>query len=100
VERNLGASEAAKLAWAEARADFGRHFAVAFILLVISVGGAATIGSFSMLFSIPSAHNGYMSLAFAPARMAVSVFQGAFSAAVAMWMLASFAALSDSRRSA
>jgi hypothetical protein len=95
AEHNLGASEAAKLAWAEAKADFGRHFAVAFILLVISVGGAATIGTFSMFFTIPSAHNAYMSLAFAPARMVASVFQGAFTAAVGMWMLASFAALSD-----
>jgi hypothetical protein len=38
-----------------------------------------------------------MSLAFAPARLAISMMQGAFSAAVGMWMLASFAALSDRR---
>lgn len=95
VERNLGASEAAKLAWTEAKADFGRHFGVAFILLVISFGGAMTIGMFSMFFSVPSAHDAFLSLAFAPARIAISLLQGAFSAAVGMWMLASFAALSD-----
>lgn len=95
VERNLDASQATKVAWAEARADFGRHFAVAFILLVISVGGAATIGSMSMIFSMPAAHDGVMALAFAPARIAISLLQGAFGAAAGMWMLASFAALSD-----
>ncbi|HEY2092055.1 MAG TPA: hypothetical protein VGJ81_09210 [Thermoanaerobaculia bacterium] len=95
VERNLDASNATKVAWAEAKADFGRHFAVAFILFVISFGGAAAIGMFSFVFSVPSAHNAYMSLAFAPARIAISILQSAFSAAVGMWMLASFAALSD-----
>jgi hypothetical protein len=95
VERNLGASDAAKLAWTEAKSDFGRHFAVAFILLVISFGGAMTIGMLSVFFSMPAANSAYMSLAFAPARIAISVLQSAFSAAVGMWMLASFAALSD-----
>ena len=95
VERDLGASDAAKVAWAEAKSDFGRHFAVAFILLVVSVGGAATISTFSVFFSVPTAHNAYMSLAFAPARMVISLFQSVFSAAAGMWMLASFAALSD-----
>jgi uncharacterized membrane protein len=97
VDRNLGATEAAKVAWAEAKADFGRHFAVAFILFVIGFGGAATIGMFSIFIAVPTAHNAYMSLAFAPARLAISMMQGAFSAAVGMWMLASFAALSDRR---
>jgi hypothetical protein len=97
VERDLGASEASKLAWAEAKADLGRHFGVAFILLVISFGGAATIGMFSVMFAMPSAHDPFMSLAFAPARVVISLLQGAFSAAVGMWMLASFAALSDRR---
>jgi len=95
IERNLGASEAAKLAWTEAKADFGRHFAVAFILFVISFGGAATIGMFSVVFSVPSAHDTFISLAFAPARVVISLLQSAFGAAVGMWMLASFAALSD-----
>jgi len=95
VERNLGALDATKVAWAEAKADFGRHFAVAFILFVISFGGAMTIGMFSVFFSVPVAHNAYMSLAFAPARMVISLFQSAFGAAIGMWMLASFAALSE-----
>lgn len=95
VERNLGASDAAKLAWTEAKADFGRHFAVAFVLLVISFGGAMTIGMFSAVFSMPSAHDAFLSLAFAPARVVMSLLQSAFGAAVGMWMLASFAALSD-----
>jgi hypothetical protein len=95
VERNLDASDATKLAWAEAKADFGRHFAVAFVLFVISFGGAMTIGMFSAVFSFPSAHATYISLMFAPARIVISILQSAFSAAVGMWMLASFAALSD-----
>lgn len=95
LDRDLGATAASKIAWAEARADFGRHFAVAFILFVIGFGGAATIGSMSIFVSVPAAHDTYMSLAFAPARILISMVQGAFSAAVGMWMLASFAALSD-----
>lgn len=95
VERNLGASEATKLAWAEAKADFGRHFAVAFILFVISFGGAMTIGMFSVFFSVPAGHDAYLSVFFAPARIAISVIQSAFGAAIGMWMLASFAALTD-----
>jgi hypothetical protein len=95
VERNLGASESTRAAWAEAKADVGRHFGVAFILLVISFGGAATIGMFSVVFSVPATHDAFMSLAFAPARIVISILQGAFSAAVGLWMLSSFAALSD-----
>jgi len=95
VDRTLGATEAAKVAWAESKADFGRHFAVAFILFVIGFGGAATIGTMAIFVAVPAAHDAYMSLAFAPARILISMVQGAFSAAVGMWMLASFAALSD-----
>ncbi|HEX7191572.1 MAG TPA: hypothetical protein VF381_08360 [Thermoanaerobaculia bacterium] len=100
VERNLSASEATKAAWAEAKADFGRHFAVAFVLFVISFGGAMAISMFSVVFSMPSAHSTYMSLALAPARLVISFVQSVFGAAVGMWMLASFAALSDGRGSA
>lgn len=97
VERNLGASDASKQAWAEAKADAGRHFGVAFILLVISFGGAMTIGMFSVFFAMPGGHDPFMSFAFAPARLVISLLQSAFGAAVGMWMLASFAALSDRR---
>ena len=95
VERNLSATEATRTARAEVRADFGRHFAVAFILFVIGFGGAGTIGMFSIAFSGASAHDSYMALAFAPARLVISMLQSIFSAAVGLWMLASFAALSD-----
>jgi hypothetical protein len=98
VERNLSAAEATREARSELRADFGRHFAVAFILFVIGFGGAATLGMFTVLFAVPSAHDSYMQLAFAPARLVISMMQGTFSAAVGLWMLASFAALSDSKQ--
>ena len=57
VERNEAASQASREAWREVRADFGRHFGVAFVLFVISFGGAATIGMFSVVFAVPSAHD-------------------------------------------
>lgn len=97
VERNEAASQASREAWREVRADFGRHFGVAFVLFVIGFGGAATIGMFSIVFAVPSAHDTYMSLALAPARLVISMLQSTYSAAVGLWMLASFAALSDSK---
>jgi hypothetical protein len=96
VRCNLGAGEALRVAWREIRGDFGRHFAVAFIMLVISIGGAATLGMFSFAFAMPASRDAFLPLMFAPARIALSMVQNVFSAAVTLWMLACFAALSDS----
>jgi hypothetical protein len=97
VRSNLGAGEALRVAWREIRGDFGRHFAVAFIMIVISIGGAATLGMFSFAFAMPASRDALLPLIFAPARIALSMVQNVFTAAVSLWMLACFAALSDSK---
>ena len=97
VRSNLGAVEALRVGWREIKGDFGRHFAVAFIMIVISFGGAATISMFSVAFSMPGSRDAALALMFAPARIVISMLQGVFTAAVGLWMLACFAALSDSK---
>lgn len=97
VARNLKAREALSVGWKEMRADFGRHFAVAFIMIVLSFGGAMTLGMFSVVFAVPSSHASMAALMFAPARMVLSMIQSVFTAAVGLWMLACFAAMSDSK---
>jgi hypothetical protein len=97
VANNLGATDALREAWREIRTDFGRHFAVAFIMIVISFGGVATLSAFSVMFSMPGSHDPFAGLMFAPARMVLSLVQSVFSAAVGLWMLACFAALGDSK---
>lgn len=96
AERALSGREALSVAWREMRADFGRHFAVAFIMLVLSVGGAMTLGMFSAAFSFHAPHD-FAAMMFAPARIAVSMVQSVFTAAVGLWLLACFAAMSDSK---
>jgi hypothetical protein len=96
VQRNATAMESLGDAWRDARSDFGRHFAVTFVMLVLAIGGTGVISSFSMMFSIPG-HQG-MSLMFSPVRIFLSLVSSAFSAAVANWFLASFVALSEDTR--
>ncbi|HET7711374.1 MAG TPA: hypothetical protein VFL80_05540 [Thermoanaerobaculia bacterium] len=92
--RRSGASDSLAEGWSEMWSDFGRHFAVAFIMLVITIGGSAFIASLSMVFSFPFGDNAMMSLAFSPLRLVLSLVSTAFSAAMASWLLASFVALS------
>jgi hypothetical protein len=88
-----------RLGWSEIRRDFGRHFAVAFIVFVIAVGGAMAISAFTapMAFvrSIGSAP--FTSIAFAPAQILSSIAQSVFSAAVGLWFLAAYVALTEER---
>ena len=93
--RGCTGSDALRIAWAEARADAGRHFAVAFVLMVIAFGGAGVIGMFSIVLAVPTAAIPMAGIFFMPLRILISMIQSAFSAAAANWMLASFAALSD-----
>lgn len=95
LARRVGGNAALAIAWREARADAGRHFAVAFVMMVLAVGGVGVISSISMVFAIPTAAAPIAGLIFMPIRVVLSVVQSAFGAAVGNWSLASFAALSE-----
>ena len=100
VEQRRGANDSLREGWREARADFARHFAVVFILFVIAVGGSGAINMVSLMFSGPPIHHGVsamIALALLPARIAIGIVNSFFSSAVALWSLASFAALSEKR---
>lgn len=99
VDENRGARDALRAGWREARADFSRHFAVAFVMFVIAVGGSGVISMISFGFSTPtfSPHGPgpLIGLAFMPARIATTFLSSVFGSAVSIWSLASFAALSE-----
>jgi len=100
VARAATAGLALKQAWTGIRADFGRHFAVAFILFVIAFGGAMAISMLTMPMSImqQTSHGSpFIGLAFAPARIVGSFLQSIFSSAVGLWFLASFVGLTEER---
>jgi hypothetical protein len=98
VSRAATARDALQASWREMRADFGRHFAVAFILFAIAIGGSAMISllgapmQFGRVMQSP-----YLGLAFAPVQVISSFAQAIYSAAVGLWMLASFVALTEER---
>ena len=101
VARAATAGTSLKQAWSGIRADFGRHFAVAFILFVITFGGSMAISMFTMPMSFLQGAAGHGSpmigLAFAPARIITSFLQSIFSSAVGLWFLASFVGLTEER---
>lgn len=97
VARAATAGVALRSAWDEMRADFGRHLAVAFVLFMISVGGAMVISMLSLPFQIGQQHHAVFSLAFAPLQFVSSFAQTIFSAAISAWFLASFVALTEDR---
>jgi hypothetical protein len=98
VARTLGAVEALRAAKREIKLDFGRHFAVALVLIVISFITAAVISGMSFPFSFGQNRNtGLFPLFFAPVQIAISLVQSIASAAIHAWSLASFVALTEER---
>jgi len=70
------------------RLEPGAHFAVAFIMLVIWLGGSAVIGMFSGVTSI--GHATPFAIFTAPVHLLLSLLNAIFSAGVESWFLASF----------
>jgi hypothetical protein len=97
VGRNLGAAEASAVAWREMRADFGRHLIVGLIVYAISFGAAVVLSSMSMAVNITSQHAPMSGLAFAPVQIVGSLAQSVVSAAIGIWLLACFVALTEER---
>lgn len=91
VSRSLGAVESMRSGAREMLADFGRHFAVAFVLTAISVGVSGASSVLSMVGSLD--RSGMAGFAMIPMQIGASVLTGVISAVIAMWLTASFAAL-------
>ena len=94
MRRDLQAREALAEARRDIRADFGSHFAVGFVMMVIWFGGSALIGTMSTILS--AGHATPLALLTAPVHIVLSLVSTAFSAAVEGWFLASFIALTES----
>ncbi len=95
--RNTTAQESIRIARREMRLDFGRHFAVAFIVIVVSIGGAGVISAISMPMNILHQHQPMLAFVSAPLQIVLSFAQSIFSAATGTWFLASFISMTEER---
>ena len=96
VARAVGAVESLRAARREIRLDFGRHLAVALIMVVIGFIAGSVVSGFSIPFNLGH-HNrlDLIPLFFAPVQIMLSVVRTALSAAAGSWFLASFVALTE-----
>ena len=97
VVRQVDGREALRIAWQEGRRDLGRHLTVAFVILVITIGGIGVISTFSMLVTIPGTAVPATAMFFLPLRMLVSLVESVYGAAAGNLGLAAFAAITESR---
>ncbi len=99
VARSASARPAVRAGWTEIRRDLGRHFAVAFIIVAIALGGSMVIASFTAPISFMKdiGHAPLTSIAFAPAQIISSVAQTVFSAAVGLWFMAAYVGLTEEK---
>lgn len=93
AQRPVDAAAALRIAWQVMRADFGRHFGVAFIMIVLTIGGSGLLAAVSFGFAAPGVTTPFAVAIFLPIRMVFSLVSTIFSAAVSNWFMASFAAL-------
>jgi hypothetical protein len=99
VARSTSARESIRAGWTEMRRDFGRHFAVAFLVIAISVGGAMAISTLAapMRFAHSIGTAPFTSILFAPGQIISSFAQSVFSAAVGLWFLAAYIGLTEEK---
>jgi hypothetical protein len=97
VARNASARDASSIAWRELRADFGRHLGVGLIIIAISFGASIVVSSFSIVANLSNQHAPLSGFAFAPMQIIGSLVHSVISAAVGVWLLACFAAMTEER---
>ena len=97
LARGLAAREALRAGWAEARADFLRHFVIFFLITIISAGASTVLSGFFTPFSFMPRHNDWASLLFGPVQIVSFTLQSAVSNAVGCWLTACFAAMTEER---
>jgi hypothetical protein len=95
VARIHSSSDALSAAWREFRADAGRHIGVTLILFLLTLVGMTVVSSFSMAFNWNTSPG--FNLSVLPLQLIGSFLQTVFSAGMAAWFMASFAALTVDR---
>jgi hypothetical protein len=93
--RNDGTASALSDGWRELRADLGRHFGAAFVIIVIAIGAAGVMVMFSAALGFTRSAGAQ--ILFLPVRLGISLVNTFVSAAIGNWLLASFAALTVRR---
>jgi hypothetical protein len=95
AQRRVDGTAALREAWRAMRADTLRHFAVAFIMIVLVFGGTGVLTMVSIGFAAPGIGHSMTGLMFMPMRLLTSFASSIFSAIIGNWFMASYAALSS-----
>ena len=98
VARDTTAREALRSGWRESRTDFLRHFVVFFVIVAVSGGASAFVSAAFAPFSMPLRGDNIMVVLFGPMRIVSMAVQSAVGSAVGLWLIASFAAMTEGRR--
>jgi len=95
VARDVPVREALRGGWAEVRGDFLRHFIIYFLITVITGGVSAMTSGLMSPFSIGLRANNFWALFTGPVQLASFAVQSAIGNAVALWLIACYAAMTD-----
>ena len=96
VARDVGAREALRSGWQESRADFLRHFVIFFLITLISVGVASLMSTISPI-AFGVGRSNLLAVITAPLQIAASAAQSAVANAIACWLIAAFAAMTEEK---
>ena len=95
-----GIRVALRTGWRAIKSDLGRHVLIALVMILVSMAVSSALSSFSMMGGFGDyRHNLSFSLVMMPVRMIGQVLGTAFSAMVASWYIASYAALAVENKS-
>jgi hypothetical protein len=97
VARDVSAAEALRSGWAEVRADFLRHFLVYLLITVVSGGVGSVVSSLFAPFAFGARMDNVVALLTGPLQIVSFAVQMAVGSAVASWLIACYAAMTESR---
>jgi hypothetical protein len=97
VARDVSAAEALRSGWREVRADFLRHFLVYLLITVVSAGASSVLSSAFAPFTFGARVNNIVALLTGPVQIASFAVQMAIGNAVASWLIACYAAMTEER---
>ncbi len=97
VARDVSAAEALRSGWAEVRADFLRHFLVYLLITVVATGASSVLSSAFAPFTFGARVNNIVALLTGPLQIVSFAVQMAIGNAVASWLIACYAAMTEER---
>lgn len=99
--QQMGASAALSGAWRALKADLGRHLLIAVVMIVVTIAGSSFFASFSYFAAFGEIihKTAIFNIVTLPLRLIGTILSSIFSAAVASWYLASYAALAVETKS-